>query len=281
MAEPLSPVSFAESVYALSKVVHVVKFRNISLRLSEDQRKNLRLLNDIALLLVTKSKSDVAAVSLERRTSQVHFYYAKNFPATSADKRHIDDLVADLQGLGSSTVRIERILKKVMLVCGEKILSRLSKLKATLLDNQAGEGLYLRSDRDGELHAHFQRNFSDWYAMYPTSAEFVTGFLSAIVGHVASEPQQLMEILRVAYLTGSYKPATPPDGATSGKQPESIFIDPMLGRRMRLLGDYYGAVKRIVRRYDNAAARQSGEIDIIFHPVSVISYEPGCPLVLT
>lgn len=258
MADTPPPVSFAKSIYALSKLVHVDKFRNdTSLKLNEQQRKRLRLLDDIALLLVTESKSDVA-VSLERRSTEVHFYYAKNSPTTAADKLLIDELVADLKGLGSPTERIEKMLHKVILVCRAKILSRLYKLKATLLDNQ---GPYLRRDRNGELHAYFQTNFCAWYAKYPTATEFLTNFLLEIIKPVPSEPGNLFALLRMAHVISSYKPAAHLDAAAA------IFIDPMLSRRIRLLGDYYGAVKRIVNHYDFAAKRQSAQIDIIFHPV--------------
>lgn len=266
MAESRESVTFAESIYALSKVVHIAKLRNDnSKKLSEHQRKHLRLLDDIALLLVAKSKSDVAAVALERQLSEVHFYYAKNCPA---DAEHIDELVADLKGLGTPTERIEKMLHKVILVCRAKMLSRFRKLNITLLENKDLGGPYLYDDRNGELHSYFKSNFSSWYAKYTTAAEFLTKFLSTIEKPVPSKPKNLFEILRMAHVIGSYRPVPPPDAAASDKLSGLIFTDPMLNQRMRLLGDYYGAVKRIVKHYDFAAQRQSEGINLKFHPVS-------------
>lgn len=271
MAQPLSSVFFSESVYALSKVVHIVKFRNdIALKLSEHQRKHLRLLDDIALLLVTESNSDVAAVSLERLSSELHFHYAKNRPTTQDEKAHIDALLADLRSPGTPNQRIEKMLRKVMVVCRPKMLSRLRKLKFTVLDNQAGDRPFLRGDRGGELHSYFRSTFGDWYAVYPTAAEFLDEFLLHINSWkpAESEPEEMFELLRMAHVAGSYKPVRSPHAAASDKAPESMFIDPMLGQRMRLLGDYFGAVKQIVKHFDSAAAHQPGEMTIHFHEVS-------------
>ncbi|KAL0631007.1 hypothetical protein Q9L58_010143 [Maublancomyces gigas] len=262
MAESREAVTFAESVYALSKVVHIAKFRNdVSLGLNEHQRKHLRLLDDIALLLVTEPKSDVAAVALERRSSEVHFYYAKNCPAT-----HIDELIAVLKGIGTPTERSEKMLDKVMLVCRAKILSRHSKLLVTIRENKAVDGPYIRGDRHGELHGYFKSNFSDWYAEFTTAAEFLTTFLTVIEKPLPSKSEQLFDILRMAHVIGSYRPELSPDTTAPQRPPELIFIDPMLNQRIRLLGDYYGAVKRIVKHYDLAAERQSEEIKIKIHP---------------
>lgn len=270
MAEPQSSVSFAESVYALSKVIHIDKFRNdISGDLNMNQRKHLRLLDDIALWLVTESKSDVAAVSLERRSAGVRFHYAKNRPATEEDEKHIDALVELLKSPGTATERIENMLQKVMVKCRPKLLSRLRKLQVTLLQNQAAEGPYLRADRNGELHEYFEKCFDSWYDRYPTAGEFLTDFLSEIVGWepARSTNEELFELLRMAHVTGCYMQSTPSDAAASSKQPEPIFIDPMLSQRMRLLGDYYGAAKRIVKHYDFAVEHQSTDVNITFHPV--------------
>lgn len=271
MAELASSVSFAESVYALSKIIHIAKFRNdVSGDLSVNQRKHLRLLDDIALWLVTESKSDVAAVSLERLTGGVRFHYAKNRPVTQADQDHINELLDLLRGAGTPTERIGKMMHKVMIDCRPKLLSRLRKLKATLLENQNAEGPYIQGDRNGELHEYYQSNFDNWYAQYPSAAVFLADFLSEIVRWDPDKEDRnvLLELLCMAHVTGSYKRAPPSDAAASTKQPEPIFIDPMLSQRMRLLGDYYGAAKRIVKHYDFAAEHGSGGVEITFHPVS-------------
>lgn len=77
MAGPNLSVPFAEIVYPLSKVTHVDNISNdISDNLNYHQHKHLHLLDDIALLLVTESKSDVTAVSLKRTSTGVNVYYA-------------------------------------------------------------------------------------------------------------------------------------------------------------------------------------------------------------
>ncbi len=44
------------------------------------EQKHLRLLDYIALLLVTKSRGDVAAVTMEPTATSLNFYFAKNRP---------------------------------------------------------------------------------------------------------------------------------------------------------------------------------------------------------
>lgn len=271
MAEPKPAVSFAETVYALSQVIHVVKFRNdISGGLTKDQRKHLCLLNDIALLLVTESNCDVAAVSLERVPSGVHFYYAKNRPEAAKDKEHIEALWKLVRGTGDETERIDKILRHVKIHCGPKLLSRFRKLKAKILINQDTPGGYLRGDQNGELHDYYKSNFTDWYDKYLTATDLLTDFLSAIVLWVpdANDSDGLLELLRMAHVTGFFKQDSSPVTAISNQRDDPIFLDRDLGQRLRLFGDYYGAAKRIVKHYDFAAAKQSKEITIDFIPVS-------------
>lgn len=273
MSEPHPPVSFDESVYALSKVVHVVKDHNdMSDNLNDHQRKRLRLLNDIALLLVTESKSDVAAVSLERISSGVRFYYAKNRPETDDDRKHIKALRDLVSGAGDPTERIDQILYRVIDGCRPKLFSRLQKLKRTILENKASTGPYLFGDQDDELHEYYQINCDEWYDVYPTATEFLNDFLSELVNWdlAKSGSSVLVGLLRIAHLTGAYKqePSPPPDRSASNNNPRPIFVDKELGQRMRLLGDYYGAAKRLVKHHDFPAARQSDKITIEFIPVS-------------
>lgn len=272
MSEPQPPVSFAETVYALSKV-HVVKYCNdTSESLNDHQRKHLRLLDDIALFLVTDSKSDVAAVSLERISSGVRFYYAKNRPETDDDRKHIDALRDLVRGTGDATERIDGILYRVIDDCRPKLLSRLQKLKRTLQHNQASPEPFLFGDQEGELHEYYRINFNTWYEAYPTATELLADFLAEIAkwDFATTNASKLLDLLRIAHVAGAYKQeaSPPPTGSASINQPGPIFVDKELGQRMRLFGDYYGAAKRLVKHHDFAAARQSDEITIEFIPVS-------------
>lgn len=263
MTDP-SLVSFAEKVFALSKVVHIVKFRNeVAATYTEHQRKHLRLLDGIALLLVTGSSSDVAAVSFERRKEEVLFYYAKNRPATSAEHEHIRTLIIAVQAEGTADDRLRTMLAKVLDICRPKILSRLRKLKGVI--SKTSYTWYVREDPEGEVHQYFKQRLGDWYGACCNPTVFLEGFISNLNSLVIKncEDDQLSLLIELAHITGSFNPVT------------AIFPDPKLAKRMRLLGDYFGAVTRIVKHYDFIRPNLPGPVKITFIEVSfdlVVTY---------
>lgn len=176
MSQHASRVSFAEKVYALSKVIHIVKFRNnVAATYNDHQRKHLRLLDDIALLLVIEATSDVAAVAFERCPTEVIFYYAKNRPSTAADRKHILDLIKGTEGQGTAHERLKVVLSKVLVTCRLKTNSRLRKLKKAITNAPAGSR-YRGDDRCTSVSRngsetgtrHFPRLPDSWTIPCPT-----------------------------------------------------------------------------------------------------------------
>lgn len=262
MADPC-PVSFAEKVYALSKVIHIVKFHNnVAESYNDHQRKHLRLLDDIALLLVTESSSDVAAVAFERREAQVVFYYAKNRPSTVAERAHIDTLIGTIE-TENSTVddRLRGMLAESLNICGPKIRSRLAKLKSAISEIAVDEW-HVLDDPDDSLHRYFQERLDDWYDECPGPITFLEGFLSDLnsLNVKTCEADQLLMLIELAHITGSFKPVT------------AVFPNAEVGKRMRLLGDYFGAVTRIVKYYDSIRPNSSVPVKILFVEVSFVKY---------
>lgn len=246
MPEQSSVPSFDEKVYALSKIVHQVKFRNNrSDKYTDSQRKHLRLLDDIALLLVTESGSDVAAVSFEQRPTEVIFYFAKNRPATNAEHDYIKELIK-LARDTEATNRTSSIFNNVLHICRPKMLSRFDKL-IRVLTKLTPAARSFHDDTNGDVDRHLQQQLGVWYDPKKGAVDFVTTFVS----HLSTlaklkqipEPASLRQIVRVAHATGSFKPEN------------TVYPDKDLTRRIRLLGDYYGAVKRIVRNADSIIGR--------------------------
>lgn len=256
MGDP-SPVSFAEKVYALSKVVHIVKFRNDAAATHDDhQRKHLRLLDDIALLLVTGSSSDAAAVSFERRCDEVVFHYAKNRPSTAAEHAHIDVLIATVQAGGTPNDRIRDMLAKVLDICRPKIISRLRKLQSVISKTPASVW-YIHEDPEDEVHQYFKQRLGDWYDTCLSASQFLHGFMSNLNSLSVKDcsPSELSLLIELAHITGSFKPST------------AIFPDPELAKRVRLLGDYFGAVTRIVKYFDSIRPHPPVPVKITFFEV--------------
>lgn len=240
MAEHEAAVSFAEKVFTLSKFIHVRKFRNnVSAVYNRHQKKHLRLLDDIALLLVREPNSDVAAVAFEQQPKSVTFYYAKNRPSTPSEKAHIEQVLEIAKG-PLDVDRIDLILTKVLAASRGKVLSRLAKLKA-IIGKTSPEERCLRHDENGQVHLYLQKELGDWYVDYASPWQFLVEFLAPIenlaIGKCSTA--EIIQIVSVAYSTGSYKPAN------------AVFPDKELERRVRLLGDYFGAVRRIVKSVDS------------------------------
>lgn len=258
MADP-SPVSFAEKVYALSKVIHVVKYHNdIASSYNAHQRMRLRLLDDIALLLVTESSSDVAAVSFQRHQAGVVFWYSKNRPSTVDECEHIKTLIKCLKAENSTVDdRLRAMLAESFKICGPKIRSRLAKLKSALSVIPVNDW-HVQEDPQGSLHRYFEDRLEDWYGEGSGPISFLRGFLSDLhsLKVKESEPDQILLLIELAHITGSFKPL------------KALFPDAEVGKRMRLLGDYFGAVTRIVECYDSIRPNSTVPVEISFKEVS-------------
>lgn len=246
-----SSVTFDEKVYAVSKIVHKVKFRsNRSDKYTSFQRKQLRLLDDIALLMVTEPGSDVAAVSFEQRTTEIIFYFAKNRPATTRELTYIRDM-AILAQKSETTHRIDSIFNEVLGVCRPKILSRFNKMMR-VLTKLPPTARYFQDDTNGDLDRHLQKELGVWYDTEAGPAVLVDKFLSHLCGMKKQQVPDLAalgQIIRVAYATGSFKYVKIVNGKDTPEY--TVYPNEVLATRMRLLGDYFGAVKRIVRYADS------------------------------
>lgn len=239
MPETNSPPTFDEQVYALSKIVHQAKIhKDTSQKYPPSQRKNLRLLDDVALLLLTGPSSKVAAVSFQQRPTDVIFYYAKNRPATHKEKAYIQQVITILrspQGPG----RTNQIFELVLRNCRPKIFSRLDKLGRALI-RLTPDARGIQCDTDGDLHQYLRRKLGVWYPEQTSAVTFVDGFVSHLC-HLATtstlpDAAALSQIIRVAQVTGCFRPEL------------TVYPDRTVAKRMILLGDYFSAVNRIVRR---------------------------------
>lgn len=250
---------FDEKVYALSKIVHRVKFRNNrSENYTLSQRKHLRLLDDIALLLVTESGSDVAAVSFEQRPTETIFYFATNRPATLKEHAYVKQLTA-LSQSSEGINRTEAIFDIVLRVCRPKMLSRYDKMMR-ILTKLPPAAHYFEDDTNGDLDRHFQNTLGSWYDPQAGPVAFVDTFLSHLCElgkqkqRQLPEPDALGQLIRVAHATGSIKAGLRRGSRESGVPQRSTC------EANEAAGDYFGAVKRIVRSADSILGRSPRRI---------------------
>lgn len=124
-----------EHVYALSRLSHVHK--NVPTPpppMGPEERKHLRILNFVALFLVTEDKGDVTAVTFRQTPDKIDVYYAKNSPCNGALTSYINHILADIRESNNSPPEmiICKISTRAILKCARKVRSRVSKLLKSL-----------------------------------------------------------------------------------------------------------------------------------------------------
>ena len=90
------------------------------------EQKHLRLLDYITLLLVNKSRGDVAAVTMEHTATSLKFYYAKNRPCDSSTLSFVDRILLVLKEQPLRFMH-KSMLMIVMVECVEKVSARIRK----------------------------------------------------------------------------------------------------------------------------------------------------------
>lgn len=127
----------SEHVLALSKLSHIHEHaptRPASMR--PEDRKHLRILDGIALMLVTESKGDVAAVTISQSTDSIQVHYAKNSASKGDLREYINSIVCHLSDnrhlpLGDLSYHLSMIIIKK---CLKKVRHRAMKLIRSLKD---------------------------------------------------------------------------------------------------------------------------------------------------
>ena len=127
-------VDFNRQIYILASVHHIKDHAaHPSPKCNDVEQKHLTLLNYIALLLVTKPRGDVAAITMEISTSAIDFYYAKNRPCDRSTQIYVDRVLTILR-----KDKLDDIPKSLMMVvmveCVDKVRNRIWKCQKGLED---------------------------------------------------------------------------------------------------------------------------------------------------
>jgi hypothetical protein len=153
-----------ELAYALSCIRHIREHVPDEPAPTNHQKKHLRLLDGIALLLATGEKGDVAAVSFLHTAASIEFYYSKNRPYTPKETEYIRKLL-DMVRCYKPTEKQEWVEKCVGLAlqtCIKKLGGRLRKITNELRKCGLGVSslgpedindlpIWCTADREGEI----------------------------------------------------------------------------------------------------------------------------------
>jgi len=104
--------------------------------ISKDNRRRLKMLSLLSLLIVTEGSGDVAAVSLHATAGKrIELCYSKNRPCTPDEIAYVTELFAIATSPTSSThTKLTDLLSLVLCKCKDKIIARLRKLCNRLRD---------------------------------------------------------------------------------------------------------------------------------------------------
>jgi len=102
--------------------------------ISKDNRRRLKMLTLLSLLIVTEGSGDVAAVSLHATAGKrIELCYSKNRPCTPEETAYITALFAIATNPTSSThTKLIDLFNLVLYGCKDKIIARLHKLCSRL-----------------------------------------------------------------------------------------------------------------------------------------------------
>ena len=132
------PSNFDNDVQLLSTIKHVREHVPIlSFTQNSDSEKNVKILNDIALLMTVKAKGDVTAVTWKLSQNCAEIFFCKNSPTDQSLDVYFNQILSIIQSPEPASIRKDKLLLLVLETCLEKVRSRIQKIqKALLLSKQ-------------------------------------------------------------------------------------------------------------------------------------------------
>lgn len=220
--------NFDKQVYALSVIRRGEHFPPQDSLGYFKKKLDLKLLNYIALLLVTKDKGDVAAVTVEHLPHALNFYYSKNSPCPPQLGEYIQRLITLCASVEAESF-IGSFFTEVTRSCRPKLKNRLAKCKRAI-----------RSLGDIEFTGEVA-------AQEPYTAMHMDEYSGKSFGEVAQNfLKQLMDYEIEPHKGGSARGTFElcVDAYCIGQE-QGLKEYPLLVTRIQKLGDYFGAVRRI------------------------------------
>jgi hypothetical protein len=200
-----------------------------------DKSKHLVLLDLLALLLVTGPKSDVAVTMLITNGS-MKFFYSKNRPFEDSENEYVHRLF-DYASNTNSLVgdRYTALMAEIIDKCQQKIKSRISKVLRRVKELPTNRGIHSEDCLPLELVEKLKENLQ----LDPEDSLRLSliDWFDRLSSAQAAQAAQLSEELRYAIVSAHVL------GISPGI---NLLIDQKLLRRIRKLGDYMGAVIRLV-----------------------------------
>lgn len=236
MLSSKTSLSFADQLFVLANITHVRDYSpTISTTPILDNRKNLRLLDHIALLLVTEEKSDVAAVMFQQKPHEINFFYSKNRPTTPTERAYIESL----QHLALSHLSINdcaiQLLARVIPACRPKIAARVKSLVRSLSPDH-----HVSADVEDAFWAYMLARIPRLGDAGLSGGLFLRRYIAHVrrVDVAECHDDELEKLIRFGSIIGAYKDL------------KCLVPSETTVRRVQKLGGYYTATMCIARTVD-------------------------------
>lgn len=240
----LEPPPFVDRLHALSAISHRLEYSPvIKFEKGSSTKNHLKLLDLLALLLVTEPDGDVAATTLIRTSTTVEILYSKNRRCTAPEEAYFQFLLDTINkakpNARSMSIARRDALNLVIANCSLKIKARLNKLVQRLKSLVIENIIKPPSDETTALL------WSELEVLgFPNPARVplensIARWLRCIEKHPAKvlAGENTRTYLIAAYVLG-YTKGT-----------DAMFDDEILLRRIRKFGDYHGAVHKLVKAF--------------------------------
>ncbi|MCJ1467438.1 hypothetical protein MMC07_006063 [Pseudocyphellaria aurata] len=238
----------SERVLALSKLRHVREYVPTKpLSMAPEEEKHMRILNGIALMLVTESKGDVAAATFSQTNDHIQVFYAKNSVSKGDLREYINSILSHLsEGRQSRPWKVALdLILMIITKCLKKIRHRASKLIKSLkavsidtLDNnyETAEPMFTAS----------QESSVEKYTLVEYM-KLLDTLRTQDTQQLSQQTLTLRTVIYKSFLIGRWEKW---NGFSGRKDYERVV------RRIKKLGDYFGAaydVAQIYQRYPKAS----------------------------
>ena len=267
----MSTLTIDHMIYTLSELGLCYHFEPpywlpINVAISKANRERLEMLSLLSLLIVTEGSGDVAAVSLYATAREgIQLYYSKNRPCTPDETAYVTELFATATNPTSSThTKLTDLFNLVLCGCKDKIIARLYKL-CNRLRGLAPEGDFsfaalnprprvARKPVATQCDAEIRKLVgTERFPLDSSLTEFLKRWfqllLSSLQHGSCFDLQGNKSFVREA-ITISYLLAQEPHAAS--------ILDYTLLRPFRKLGDYYAAIKVLIKEIRKLTRHECG-----------------------
>lgn len=224
---------------------------------SDRAAKHLRLLNGVALLMVTEGQSDVAAVTVSNHAhggmTRTVFHMMKNRDCNEVETAYYENFVRLLNAHNMDSKELQRKLEQLIITnCRAKILNRASRLQKAVKEIRSNIPTWsLPSPARQDEIAVFKRLYPRSTAELSSWPDLLDDFLvEALRPESFAKGDTAFLLMLIHYFVSTESLMT-------------VIGSPKLGRRLKKLSEYARILMSITKHVTREKGRRIYEIKIV------------------